>query len=158
MTDSSRCLVICGREFSFPIDFSASTAVCLTSDKKWLKSYAAQQAELLSSARAVAKLVIEEVRAYHRERMNALRPDPRLYRVGDSVFVRRKVQSDKAKGRVDKAEFQYTGPWRVTKKLDGCSYEVQHEIRKVLSKQHASNLTPVPTELIPFVPVNGLAT
>ena len=60
LTDISRSLVVCGREFTFPIDFSPGVAIHLTSDKKnWVESFAASQASLLLNARAVAKLLIE---------------------------------------------------------------------------------------------------
>ena len=47
ITDITQKMVICGRNFAFPIDFSSTTAVRLTSSKKWVESYAARQAELL---------------------------------------------------------------------------------------------------------------
>ena len=122
LTDTLRSLVVCGREFTFPIDFSAKTAVRLTSSKKWIESFAAEQARLLKSSRAVAKLLIEELCACHQVRINDLRPDPKEYVIGDRVFSRRKVQSDKKKGRVSKTGYHYTEPCRVLEKLDGSSY------------------------------------
>jgi hypothetical protein len=60
------------------------------------------------------------------------------------------------KGRVDKLQYAFTGPWKVTAALKGASYELKHcstPSRKV--KKHASDISPYPTELIPFEPANG---
>ena len=57
---------------------------------------------------------------------------------------------------MDKLQFVYTGPWRVTQVLDGASYKLQHvhhPTRK--DKKHASDLSPYPTELIAFEPLDG---
>ena len=158
MTDISRSLVVCGREFTFPIDFSSAQAVRLTTDKKWIESYAASQADLMKCMRAVATLLVETVRSYHRERVNRLRPDPRIFAIDSIVMARRKVQSKKSIGRVDKVEYAFTGPWRVTKKLDGGSYEIKHEHTNVIGKRHAAHLTPVPPEMQAFLPVDGADT
>ena len=40
-------MVIDGREFSFPVDFSCKEAVQLTGSKKWTETYATNQARLL---------------------------------------------------------------------------------------------------------------
>jgi hypothetical protein len=60
---------------------------------------------------------------------------------------------------VDKLQFAYTGPWRITALLKGASYELEHcqkPGRK--EKKHASDLSPYPLELIPFQPVDGADT
>ena len=67
----------------------------------------------------------------------------------------RKVQSKNNIGRVDKVEYIFTGPWRVTKKLDGASYEIKHENSNMIGKRHAAHLTPVPPEMQAFLPVDG---
>ncbi len=74
-TDISRSLVAIGREFAFPIDYS--------SGKHW---------ELTSSpCQEIAKLLVEEQRSYHRELINAHRPDPHIYSIGNFAFARRAV-------------------------------------------------------------------
>ena len=158
LTDISRSLLVTGREFQFPIDFSASTAIRLTSDKKWVLSYAAKQARVLKHSRSICKLMIDEVRAYHRERHNELIPDPRVYKPGDLVFARRAVQSKASIGRVDKVEFATTGPWRVTRRVEGGSYELQSTLNNTTTKRRASHISPVPPELVPYLPVDGADT
>ena len=108
LTDINRAMVVTGRNFSFPINFSAEKAVWLTGSRHWADSFAARQAQLLLHSREIASLIINETRAYHRERMNDLRPDPKVYEVGDKVFARRSVQSDHKRGRVDKAQYAHT--------------------------------------------------
>ena len=95
----------------------------------------------------VATLLVETVRSYHHERVNRLLPDPRIFEVDSIIMARRKVLSKKSIGRVDKVEYAFTGPWRVTKKLDGGSYEIKHKHTNVTGKRHAAHLTPLPSEM-----------
>jgi hypothetical protein len=57
---------------------------------------------------------------------------------------------------VDKLQYTFNGPWKVTAALKGASYKLKHcftPLRK--EKKHASDLSPYPTKLIPFEPING---
>ena len=76
MTDIARSMIVCGRQWIFPIDFSQASTVRLTGDEKWADTYAANHAKLLLHSREIASLLIDQTRAYHREKMNQLRPDP----------------------------------------------------------------------------------
>ena len=154
-TDLSRCFDALGREFQFPIDFSADKHFELTSSRSAIHSYLRELAKRLSSLRMVAELLIKEQRAYHREFVNARRPDPKVYSVGDIVFARRAVRSDASGGKVDKLSYPFTGPWRIVAKLDGASYELKHCSTKAKEKKHASDLSPYPVEMIPFHPLDG---
>jgi hypothetical protein len=158
-TDISRSLVAVGREFTFPIDFSSGKHWELTSSPSTVVSYSKELATRLAACRQVAELLVREQRSYHRELINARRPDPCIYSIGDIVFARRAVKSDAARGNVDKLQYAFTGPWRVTAALPGASYELEH-CDKTLKKEkkHASDLSPYPTELIPFQPVDGANT
>ena len=88
-------------------------------------------------------LLVKEQRAWHRELINARRPDPRIYSVGDVVFARRATRSDSKRGRVDKLMHPFTGPWRITKSLPGASYSLEfvHNPKRT-DKKHASDLSP----------------
>ena len=77
LTDITRPMVVTGQNFSFLIDFLVEKAVWLTGSCCWAKSFAACQAQLLLHSREIASLDINETRAYHRERMNDLLPDPK---------------------------------------------------------------------------------
>jgi hypothetical protein len=158
-TDISRSLVAVCREFAFPIDFSSGKHWELTSSASTVVSYSKELATQLSACREVAEVLVEEQCAYHREYINARRPDPQIYSVGNIVFARRAVRSNAAQEIVDKLQFAFTGPWRITALLKGASYELEHcqkPSRK--EKKHASDLSPYPLELIPFQPVDGVDT
>ena len=155
-TDISRSLVVTGREFSFPIDFSAEKHLELTSSPDSVSNFAKDQAKLLAASRGVAKVLLEEHRAWHRELLNKNRVDPRLYSVGDIVFAKRAVRSDAARGRVAKIMYPFTGPWRVKAKLDGGSYAIEHcSDPSRVEKKHAAFLSPYPEQLVPFEPIDG---
>jgi len=121
--------------------------------------YSKELATRLAACRQVAELLVREQRSYHRELINARRPNPHIYSIGDIVFTHHAVKSDAARGNVDKVQYAFTGPWRVTASLPVASYELEH-CDKTLKKEkkHASDLSPYPTELIPFQPVDGADT
>ena len=155
-TDLSRSLIAIGREFSFPIDFSAAKHYELTSSPATVQSYAKDLATLMSTSLDIVKVLVDEHRSYHREKLISSRPDPRIFAIGDIVFARRAVRSDAKRGRVDKLMYAHTGPWRIVEKLDGSSYKIAHCLRKdVFEKKHAAYLSPYPLELVPFAPVDG---
>ena len=62
----------------------------------------------------------------HRECVNARRPDLFLFEVGNFIWVRRQIKSNKAKCTVEKLRFQHTGPCEITKIVAGGSYELRH--------------------------------
>jgi hypothetical protein len=85
--DISCSLVAGGREFAFPINFSSGLHWELTSLPSTVMSYSKELATRLSACHEVAQLLVEEQRSYHRELVNARRPDPHTYSVGDIVFA-----------------------------------------------------------------------
>jgi hypothetical protein len=101
-------------------------------------------------------MLIEENRAYHREYINSRWPDPKIYAIGDTVFARCAVKSVASCGLVGKLQNAYTGPWGVTKVLDGALYEITHlRHANKTDKKHALDLSPYPIELIAFEPLDG---
>jgi hypothetical protein len=78
----------------------------------------------LTACCAIAELLIKEHHAYHRDFINANHPNPRVYVVGDIVFVCQAVWSDAQQKRVNKLQHAFTGPWKVTSVLPGASYEL----------------------------------
>jgi hypothetical protein len=91
----------------------------------------------------------------HREFINARQPHPRLYSVGNIVFAKQAVQSDAAWGRVDKLSYPFTGPWKILRKLDRASYKIEHCLTKRINNKHMLALSPYPSEIILFEPVDG---
>jgi len=90
-TDLSHSFVAVGREFQFPIDFSAYKHWELTSAPPTIKSYVKELAAHLQASREVAKILVEEQHAMHREFINARRPDPKVYSVNNIVFACRSI-------------------------------------------------------------------
>ncbi len=124
-----------------------------------MESYSQDFATRLSALRKVASILIQEQHAYHRKLINSPRPDPHTYSVGDMVFAHRALHSDASKGRVDKLQYAYTGPWRITGVLKGAPYDIEHcSPPHCKDKKHAFDLSPYPLELIPFEPVDGSDT
>ena len=154
-TDISRSLLVTGREFNFPIDFSSEQHQILTSSPLKVSSFATEQARLLKCGQEIAKVLIHAHRAWHREYINQNRPDPRQYAVGDKVFAKRAVKSIKKRGLVGKLMDSYTGPWQICVKGKGSSYQLEHMDSKKPGKRHAAHLSPYPDELLPFLPVDG---
>ncbi len=86
-TNISCSLVAVGHEFTFPIDFSSGKHWELTSSPSTVVSYSKELATRLAACRQVAELLIREQRSYHRELINARRPDPHIYSIGNIVFA-----------------------------------------------------------------------
>ena len=78
-----------------------------------------------------------------------------MYAIGDHVFAKRSVKSDKSKDRVAKIMNGYTGPWEVVGIEHSSSYKLCHVVSGKTGKSHAAHLSPFPVELIPFEPVDG---
>lgn len=49
----------------------------------------------------------------------------------------------------------FNGPWRITSKAYGSSYEMKHMRTHTVTKRHAAHLSPFLLELIPFKPTDG---
>ncbi len=86
-TDISCSLVAVGREFAFPIDYSSGKHWELTLSPSTVVTYSKELVTRLSACRKVAELLVQEQRAYHCELINACRPNPWVYSVGDIVFA-----------------------------------------------------------------------
>jgi hypothetical protein len=90
-TDISRSLVAVGRKFAFPIDYLAGKHWELVSSPSMVMTYSKDLAMCSTACRAIAELLVKEHRAYHREFINANRPHPWVYAVGNIVFAHRAV-------------------------------------------------------------------
>jgi hypothetical protein len=109
-TDLSHCYVAPCQEFLFPINFSANKHWKLTLTPVTNKSYARELAAHLQSSREIAKILVKEQWAWHREFINAYCPDPKIYSVGNIVFASQAVRSNFSWGRVDQLTYPFTGP------------------------------------------------
>jgi hypothetical protein len=153
--DLSRCFVALGRKFQFPINFSADKHWELTFTPAMVKSYSKSLAINLQASHEIAKILVEEQRAWHCEFINACRPDPKVYSVDNIVFARWAVRSYAIRGHVNMLSYPFTGPWHIIANLPGTSYDIKHCSTKKREKRHAPDLSPYPAELLPLHPLNG---
>jgi hypothetical protein len=107
-TDISRCFVALGREFQFPIDFSADKHMGLTSTPASVTAYSRNLATRLLALREDANLLVEEQRVCHCEFINSRQPDPKLYSIGNTIFACQATRSDASRGQVDKLIYAFT--------------------------------------------------
>jgi hypothetical protein len=155
-TDISRSLVAMGREYSFPIDFIDTIAPSLDLSPNAKISYANDLKQRLKACQEVYKVLIEEHRCMHREYINARRPNPTLYEVGDIVWARRQIKSIKKRGIIGKLRYKQTGLWKIIENLEGGSYKLQLcSNERKLDKKHASELSLFPSKLIPYPQLSG---
>ena len=130
-----------GREFHFPIDYTSKLHVNMTFNSNSVTNFAKEQEKILSCSREIFRVLIEESRAWHREYINASRPDPTIYDVGDIVSARREIQSNRKKGGVGKTSYKFAGPWKILESLPGGSYKIQHTMNpNKEEKKHSSHL------------------
>jgi hypothetical protein len=73
-------------------------------------TYSIDLAICLTACWAVAELLVKEHCVYHREFINANRPNPWVDANGNIVFARRAIWSDACKQQVDKLQYAFTSP------------------------------------------------
>jgi hypothetical protein len=150
-TDLSRSLLVVGREFQFPIDFTSRYHVTYDLEVETIKSYSEDLCELLTKCREIYTLLISEHRAMHREYRNAQINHVRKFNTGDIVFTNVQVQSKRSSGTVAKLAYIRRGPYKVVKEFKSGSYELQllSGKSKAIIKKHGSDLYRSPESLIP---------
>ena len=120
-----------------------------------VKNFAKEQQKILTCSREIFKVLITEMRSWHREYINAKKPDPTIFKIGEIVLAKVEVQSSKKHGRVGKIAYKFKGPWKIKEKLPGGSYTLEHCIKpSKIDKKHASQTIPLPEKLIPYPPLN----
>jgi hypothetical protein len=151
-TDLSRALLVLGREFHFPIDFTTRQHLTFNVTTSGIQSYASDMLDLLEKCQAIYKLLIHEQRTYHRELRNSQLNHPRKYKVGDRVFARVQVQSKQSTGKVQKLAYRTRGPYTITKLYPSGSYDLQSvkSPSHVIIKKHGADLYPCPQYIKPF--------
>jgi hypothetical protein len=97
-------------EFQFSIDFLTNKHWELTSMPAFIQPYACNLAIYLTASCKIGKILIEEQRTMHREFIYSQRPNPCIYSVDNIIFACKAVQSNAARGHVDKLSYPFTGP------------------------------------------------
>ena len=106
ITNLSRSLVVCGREFKFPINFTHELHQSSINQPIHVKSYASDLCQILEKSREIYKILISEHRTLHREIRNAQKTITRKFDLNDIVFTIIEVQSNAKKGRSGKLSYQ----------------------------------------------------
>ena len=109
----------------------------------------------MKCSREVCKVLITESRSWHREYINANKPDSTIYKPGDIVLAKVELQSSKKYCRVGKIAYKFRGPWKIKEKLPRGSYVLERCIKpSKVDKKQASQIISLLAKLIPFPPLN----
>ena len=114
-----------------------------------------KQAQLLSVCQLIAKELIEHHCVYHCKYINSHRPNLRTYCVGDMVYAKRAIKSNKKCSIIAKISESLTSPWCITTKLSVSPYAIMHRDTKKIGKLHAAHISPFPSKLLSFLPIDG---
>ena len=156
-TDIVRSIPAVGREFRLPLDISLLPAISppITDHAQAVSEYAVHMSQSTTFNQEILKLLVEERRAAHAERINESR-QPVEYQVGDLVLARVQVQSNAATGTVAKLTYRTRGPFTILHHDHGGSYTCAKagNPKGPTFKYHGSALSPVPPGLIPFAPID----
>ena len=121
-TGISKSLLVMGREFNFPIDYATDCTFSSKNDHTVIFEYMKDLVDTLQQYREIYRILIDKHRVMHREIKNSQIGNEIKFRIGDIVFARRQVKSNKKRGLVDKAQFQSAGPWIIVNDLQNGSY------------------------------------
>jgi hypothetical protein len=156
-TDIVRSVAALGREFKFPLDLDLSPIpVPVDGDVCELHAFLRFHQDNARIAAEVLKIIIEDRRCYHRERMNQDR-DQVLFQVDDVVMVRVQVQSKATIDRVAKLSYRLRGPMIIKEVLGHGAYSVARFDNPdgPRRKYHAQDLSLLPPVLWPVEPLDG---
>eukprot|EP00978_Attheya_sp_CCMP212_P002696 scaffold5516_cov32-Attheya_sp.AAC.2 len=117
-TDLSRSLLVVGKEFQFPIDFTSRYHVTYDLEVETIKSYSEDLlCDLLMKCRETYTLLISEHRAMHHEYRNAQINHGRKFNTGNIVFTNVQVQRKRSSGTVAKLAYICRGPYKVVQEF-----------------------------------------
>jgi PAS domain-containing protein len=156
-TDIVRSVAALGREFKFPLDIQLSSEpVPMDGDVSTLHAFLRAHQDNARIANEFLKVITEDRRCYHRERMNQDQ-DQVLFKVDDVVMVRVQVQSNANLDRVAKLSYRLRGPMIVKEVLGNGAYSVTRLDNPdgLQRKYHAQDLSLLPPVLWPVEPLDG---
>jgi len=122
-TDIVRSIPAVGREFRLPFDITLQPALVepTTDYAAAVSDYVTHLAQVTNFNQAILKLLVEDRRIAHAERINASR-DPVTYKIGALVLARVQVQSNATSGIVSKLTYRVRGPFTILDHTHGGSY------------------------------------
>ncbi len=121
--------------------------------------YSKQLAHQLIACHKIVELLVHKQLEWHHALINSCCQEPPIYSPGDIVFVCQAAWLDASCKQIRKLEYKFTGPWWVHESLNSSLYSIEYCLQpKRIKKKHAADLTPYPSELISFAPVDGANT
>ena len=148
-------MLVCGREYHFPIDYESRFHITFGTSDKDVKSFAEELCTLLPKCRDVYKHLIAEHRAFHREYRISQLSNTRKFALNDIVFTNVQVQSNTKRGKVGKLSYTKRGPYEIIQVLPGGSYKLKLQRTGNIIKKHGSDLILSPKFIKPFEPLKG---
>jgi hypothetical protein len=155
-TDIIRSVPAVGRPFRFPFDISLRATPTPTSNQAAdVHAFLRLAAPTAQFAEQVLRLLTEDRRAAHRERINATR-SPVTFVVGDLVMALVQVQSDATTGTVAKLSYRRRGPYEVVEVTGHGTYLVRrHGHPASPAIRYATQaLRALPPALLPCTPID----
>jgi hypothetical protein len=156
-TDIVRSVAALGREFQFPLDLQlAREPVPVNGNLSELHSFLRIHQNNARVATEILRIITEERRTYHRERVNNDR-EPVFFQVGDVVMVRVQVQSRAHLERVAKLSYRLRGPMLIKEVLGHGAYLLARFDNPdgPCRKYHAQDISLLPPMLWPVEPLDG---
>ena len=156
-TNIIRSIPAIGRELRFLLDISLTTLPKLTDNQanSVLEYLRLTDKDRIFSTE-ILKILIEDIRTIHRDRINNQRNIVMLLR-GSVVMDQREVMSEKSKNKVGKLTYQVSGPFVITRATGHGSYYARKLKDKNSAEQNfmAENLYPLPPSLLSCDPIDG---
>jgi hypothetical protein len=151
-TDLSRALLVLGREFHFPINFTTRQHLTFNVTKSGMQSYASNMLDLLEKCQQVYKLLIYEQQTYHWELWNSQIHHLRKVKIGTVCLLAFKFRASNQKNQVQKLAYRTRGPYTVTRLYPSGSYDLtsMKSLSQVIIKKHGGDLYPCPQIIKPF--------
>jgi hypothetical protein len=156
-TDIIRSVAAVGREFKFPLDINlSSTPIPVDSDVFAVHSFLRLAQTSSQFAIETLRILTEERRAYHRERINETRSQ-QLFATDDIVMVRVQVQSKIEADRVAKLSYRLRGPYSIISNLGNGAYTLQkvNQPNAPKLKYHTQDISLLPPAIRPVETIDG---
>jgi hypothetical protein len=156
-TDITRSVAAIGRPFAFPLDITLSTTPSPSyGNVANLHSFIRLAQRNSTFATEILKIITEERRTYHRERINATR-NQSLFHLDDIIMVRVQVQSNAEINRVAKLSYRLRGPYRIIECTGHGAYFLQKldQPNSPKLKYKSEDISLLPPAIRPVEPIDG---
>jgi len=157
-TNIVRSFAVCGRVYRLPLEIAMDEMPELSDDVALsVQRYLTSLGDEHGLAKEMLRLLSEERREAHRERINAQRKQV-IYKLGDLVTAKVQRQSNESLGRVGKLTYDHVGPYIIVEVCGNDSYLVQKQgvADGATRKYKASDLQTLSPVLHPCFPLDSI--